>query len=59
MRFDIGYQIPEALTRMMVGTQVMHIAKARSMGLARGQEVGNQSRANRGWAASHCSTALA
>lgn len=27
MRLNIGYQIPEALTRMIAGAQVMHIAK--------------------------------
>ena len=27
MRFDIGHQIPEALTRMIAGARVMHIAK--------------------------------
>src|SRR6266498_204221 len=33
--------------------------KAGSMGLARGQYVGNHSNAKRGWVANHCSTAVA
>ena len=33
--------------------------KTRSIGLARGQDVGHQSNAKRGWLANHCSTVLA
>ena len=34
MRLNIGYQIPEALTRMIAGAQVMHIAKGTLDGVA-------------------------
>ena len=34
MRLSIGYQIPEALTRMIAGAQVMHIAKGALDGVA-------------------------
>jgi hypothetical protein len=34
MRLNIGYQFPEALTRMIAGAQVMHIAKGTLDGVA-------------------------
>jgi hypothetical protein len=34
MRLNIGYQIPETLTRMIAGAQVMHIAKGTLDGVA-------------------------
>src|SRR5215813_1855863 len=59
MTLDILHQIAEAFPLVFRVHVSWTSPNTRSMGLARGQYVGNQSNAKRGWYANHCSTALA
>ena len=59
MPLYILHHIAQTFPFVVPGTFVVHIANARSIELARGQYVGNQSNVKRGCFANHCATALA
>jgi hypothetical protein len=56
---DVLYQIAEAFPFVVACAFVMDITEGPLNRIARGQYVGNQSNAKRGWHANHCLTALA